>query len=373
MAWKRELKVGVFVLIGLLVIGAVVFIVGDNSRVFARKFELTATFDDVAGLKAGAPVRMGGVDVGAVESVYFGPPGDHRLHVRFNVVKVAFDRIRDDSVVTIDNKGLLGDKMLVISQGSDARPQLANGGEVKAQPPTDLGRYLVKADELLGETKSILVNVDKLTGAVSDKTVTDDLKATLHAVRVLMEDVSRNDGFVHRLASDSKMADHLDQVFIDAAKAARGFDRVASDTHALVRQAQDGPGMLHTLLYSKDGDRIAANVGDLTSELAQSMRAVRTGKGAAHELIYGESGAEMTANLSAMSADLRKIVADVRAGKGSLGALLVDPSLYEDAKSVLGNIERNAVLRSLVRFSIKQDETKSGPAVKAPAPAASAP
>ncbi|MCU0687690.1 MAG: MCE family protein, partial [Polyangiaceae bacterium] len=56
------------------------------------------------------------------------------------------------------------------------------------------------------------------------------------------------------------------------------------------------------------------------------------------------------------------IVADVRAGKGTLGGLLVDPSIYEDMKAVLGNVQRNDVLRALVRYSIKQDEKK--PAVK---------
>ena len=38
----------------------------------------------------------------------------------------------------------------------------------------------------------------------------------------------------------------------------------------------------------------------------------------------------------------------------------VDPSVYEDMKVVLGNVERNDVLRALVRYSIKQDEKKPG-------------
>ena len=48
----------------------------------------------------------------------------------------------------------------------------------------------------------------------------------------------------------------------------------------------------------------------------------------------------------------------MRQGKGTVGALLVDPSVYEDMKMVLGNVERNDVLRALVRYSIKQDEKK---------------
>ena len=64
-----------------------------------------------------------------------------------------------------------------------------------------------------------------------------------------------------------------------------------------------------------------------------------------------------------MSDDLRQIVADLRAGKGTLGALLVDPSVYEDLKMVLGNVERNKALRALVRYSIRRDEA-SGATVR---------
>jgi phospholipid/cholesterol/gamma-HCH transport system substrate-binding protein len=46
----------------------------------------------------------------------------------------------------------------------------------------------------------------------------------------------------------------------------------------------------------------------------------------------------------------------VKAGRGTVGGLLVDPSVYEDIKSLVGNVERNHVLRALVRYSIKQNE-----------------
>ena len=65
-----------------------------------------------------------------------------------------------------------------------------------------------------------------------------------------------------------------------------------------------------------------------------------------------------------------KIVADVKAGKGTLGALLVDPSVYEDLKMVLGNVERNKALRALVRYSIRRDGSQPSVEVRDPAPSA---
>jgi phospholipid/cholesterol/gamma-HCH transport system substrate-binding protein len=77
-------------------------------------------------------------------------------------------------------------------------------------------------------------------------------------------------------------------------------------------------------------------------------------------MLYGGKGdgAAAMANVTAITADVRTIVANMKAGKGTVGALLVDPSIYEDMKSVLGNVQRNDVLRALVRYSIKQDEKK---------------
>jgi phospholipid/cholesterol/gamma-HCH transport system substrate-binding protein len=66
-------------------------------------------------------------------------------------------------------------------------------------------------------------------------------------------------------------------------------------------------------------------------------------------------GDQLAGDLSGMSGDLRAILADMRQGKGTLGALLVDPSVYEDLKMLLGNVQRNQALRALVRYSIRRD------------------
>ena len=364
---KREIKVGIFVLIGLIVAGAIIFLIGDERRLFDKHYELHATFADVVGLKAGAPVRMGGVDVGSVTSVRFGTePTDKRLHVLFSVVAVAHDRIRTDSIVTISNKGLLGDKMLEVSQGSDALPTIPDKGDIKSEPPDDFAKYLAKANDVLDLTKSILGNVDKLTKVAGDPAVAEDIKGSITAVRTLLSDAASHDGFAHRLLTDPKMADHLDRVFVDGAQAGRSFGQVATELQVVLRQVKDGPGIAHTLLYGKEGDALVRSLSQTSDELAATMKEIRTGKGAAHEIIYGESGQTVSQDLAAMSSDLRKVVADLRAGKGTIGALLVDPSIYEDMKTILGNVDRNQVLRALVRYTIKQDEGRPSPATQTP-------
>jgi phospholipid/cholesterol/gamma-HCH transport system substrate-binding protein len=77
--------------------------------------------------------------------------------------------------------------------------------------------------------------------------------------------------------------------------------------------------------------------------------------------------------LNRVSADVAHIVADVRAGKGTLGALLVDPSVYEDLKILLGNVGRNRALRALVRYSIEQDDQSPRVEPRDPKPASGSP
>ena len=359
MAVKREIKVGIFVIVGLIVAGVLVFLVGDERRVFDKHFSLHAEFDDVAGLKPGAPVRMGGIDVGSVQAVSFGDTAsDRKLHVRISVIANAHDRIREDSIVTIANKGLLGDKMLEITQGGEGRPVIPDGGKIKTQAADDIQKYLTKANEILDLAKATLENLKTLTGTAADKDVQADLKASISSMRKLLGDAAANDGFVHRLLTDAQMADHLDSVFVEASKAGRSFDRIAVDVRYLLKQVKDGPGFAHTLLYNKDGEKALTSFAKTADELAKTMEEIRTGKGAIHEMVYGQSGQDVTDNLAKMSADLRDVVADIKAGKGTIGALMVDPSIYEDVKSILGNIDRNQVLRALVRYTIKQDEER---------------
>jgi len=136
------------------------------------------------------------------------------------------------------------------------------------------------------------------------------------------------------------------------------------------------PGFVHEVLYGEKGSDAMANFGGAAAELQATLRGIRDGNGLAHTIIYGgdETSAQVSANLGAITGDLRHIIADLRAGKGTLGALLVDPSIYEDVKGVLGNVQRNDALRALVRYSIKQDEKR--PAVRVsdqPAPSATPP
>jgi phospholipid/cholesterol/gamma-HCH transport system substrate-binding protein len=147
------------------------------------------------------------------------------------------------------------------------------------------------------------------------------------------------------------------------------LSRSAQNVNQVLDRVRTGPGFAHDIIYTDGPSKTLTQFGQAAEEVSTTLRGVREGNGIARSMIYGDDQSQQVMkNLNDMSVDLRRIVADVRAGKGTVGALLVDPSIYEDIKMVLGNVERNKTLRALVRYSITRDEKSRGVVVKDPTP-----
>src|SRR5271170_6018275 len=133
-----NIKVGLFVLAGIFFSGLVIFLLGDERRLFETAVEFKNQFSDVAGLKAGAPIRMGGVDIGHVDKVGYGSSaGDTTVYVSLKVVRKEAGRIKTDSVVKVVAKGLLGDKMIEITRGKDDAPA-PRDKPLRSEEPEDM-------------------------------------------------------------------------------------------------------------------------------------------------------------------------------------------------------------------------------------------
>jgi len=93
-------------------------------------------------------------------------------------------------------------------------------------------------------------------------------------------------------------------------------------------------------------------------ELADAVGDVRRGDGPLGALAFGREGEKLVADLTALTRTLRRIVGDAAEGKGTVGALLEDPTVYEDLKVILRDVKRNTMLKALVRFTIERDRLR---------------
>ncbi len=362
---KREVKVGVFVLIGLVLTATVIFVIGQERRVFARRVEFTATFSDVQGLKVGAPVRLSGVDIGTVKSIaHSDSPTDDKLYVKLDIVREEAVRIRVDSLAKVTNKGMLGDKMLELSTGTPGRPEVPPGGTIASEDPSDFGAMLGRLGDMAKKTESVISNLDKATGTLAEAETRADLQAGLHSVTILLDGMAQGRGYAGKLMTDPAEAERISQTFLRLDQTLSKLNRTLDGVNRVLDRVNDGPGLVHALLYEESGKKSVESIGRASDEIALLLRGVREGNGVARTVLLGGAGQEeLGDNLLATSKDLRVVMANVRAGKGTVGGLLVDPSLYEDMKRLVGDVSRNDVLRALVRYSIKEDEKRPPPSV----------
>ncbi len=343
---SKSIKVGIFVLVGLALTLGAVFMIGQNKNLWDPKVKYSAAFSDVAGLKPGAPVRMGGVDVGAVLEVGHSPQiDDPRIYVTISVVKKEATRVREDTVGKVVNKGLLGDKMIELSTNG-VGSSLGEGKSLKTEEPVDMLGQLTKVAD---KASKAVDNIELGTRPFGDPQFGEDVKTSVHDLRLVLDGLAKNDSVLHRAIMDQGEGQKFDAIL-------NNLQGSSADFRDVTNHLKEGPGIAHALVY--DGEMSKHASGSL-AELEKDLRAVREGNGLAHALIYGDTDTQhLMGNVNGMSDDLRQIVANMKAGKGTIGALLVDPSIYEDIKSVVGNVERNQVLRALVRYSIKADESR---------------
>ncbi|MEZ4410666.1 MAG: MlaD family protein [Polyangiales bacterium] len=363
---NKQVKVGIFVVIGLIVGGFLIFLVGSERHMFSRRATLRAAFPDVQGLKEGSPVRMGGVDIGEVSSVDFGDnPSDPRVHVRFSIVAAHLRRIRlGDSRARIVAKGLLGDKALEVTIGSQGRVA-HDGDSLTAGTEADLFQ---RADRISAQAQGVVDDVARVTRSLADQHAGESTARTLANLDRISTWAAQENGFLQRFLTDPRAADEINQTLAAVRRTADHASSTMANVDALTREARSGRGMVHALLFDPAGAELVRNASQATGELAGITRDVRTGNGGLHQIIYGTESAQAVRNLEQTTAQLRDLMTDVRAGRGTIGALLTDPSLYEDLKTLVGNVQRNEVLRALVRYSIHQDDS-GRPPVNATPPA----
>jgi len=131
---KLELSVGTFVLAGLLAIGGLAVKVGGGSLVGARTYSIKARFANGGGVTEGSSVEIAGVRVGRVERVTLNP--DYAAIVEMRVNQDI--RLPSDTIASIKTAGLIGDKFVSLSPGSETDSIPPDGTIVETESAVDL-------------------------------------------------------------------------------------------------------------------------------------------------------------------------------------------------------------------------------------------
>ena len=352
----QNVRVGVFVAIALGVLSAAVFVIGQERSMFRTKTRLWTSFSDINGLVVGAPVRLAGLDVGRVQKITFSSALDQRdARVELMVEDRYMERVREDSRAYLDSKGLLGDKIINLSVGSPSAVQLAEGAYVRPKPSLSfetLARQVETTASAIGQA------AEKTGGAVSELAtpeVAENLRRVTAALASILDGVANNDGLAHRLIYDPSYAQQTSKLLANLAATSTNVRNASGRLDDILARVQHGPGGANALVYGTSGAETLEDLRRAAGGIAELTDQLNHGQGLAQALIHDKAGAELVQKLQQFTARLDRMSDAMEQGRGTLGGLLVDPSVYEDMKSVLGNIERNVVFKALVRMTIKED------------------
>jgi len=151
----------------LAILAVCVFLVGRQESEFGSNYRVRSDFDNVAGLSEGADVRVGGIRKGTVRSIRLPKTPDGKVVVTMDLSKDTQAIVKQDSVASIQSEGLLGDKYIEISFGSEDSASLKGGELIDSQPPLDISDLFQRANQMLDTGEEALDNIDQITAKVN--------------------------------------------------------------------------------------------------------------------------------------------------------------------------------------------------------------
>lgn len=282
-------KLGIFIFLGstLLVIG--IFLLGNKDQLFASTFTVKAYFETIEGLRNGASVRFGGINVGAVKEIKILDDASGRVEVSMRIKTDIKRFIRKNSVATIETEGLVGNKIVILTMGSENFEPIADGGVIQSREP--LGFAAV-----IEETQGILAYTKEMTKDLSE--VMDKINRGEGTIGKILNDEELYDAATKLTKSAdeslSKLTDDLKDVIVLFDKLGGGVEdvvnninKVVSDIDSLMNGVQEGKGLMGSLLTDKGKEaeslnQILDNIIQVTedsklgaSRLAENMEALK--------------------------------------------------------------------------------------------------
>lgn len=214
-----ELKVGLFMLIALVLLGMFIFSVSSSS-VLKKGKSLKVVFGFANGLKRNAPVRIAGVDEGLVRNVQlFFDRVDGKTKVEVDLWVKEDTMIPGDSVVTINQLGMMGEKYIEIFPGEDTQNFLESKQTIIGKDPIPQEAISQRVMQVSDRLESAIGGFDRL---ISNEKNVESIGITLENLGSMtgklddiLFDMKEGKGTVGKLLYDERLYDDLQGLTAD--------------------------------------------------------------------------------------------------------------------------------------------------------------
>jgi phospholipid/cholesterol/gamma-HCH transport system substrate-binding protein len=339
LAWS-ELKIGVMAVAALGLTALLVIAVGGASGFAWQRYEIKTTFANVQGLKAGAIVRIAGVEVGKVTKVELSGAG---VEVRLSIKEENQSRVTTDSQASIGAMSLLGEPLIDVSAATTGTP-LKDGDTIKSKKPaSQLSDVAETANEGIVEATALLKDIREGKGSVGKLFAEDklyrDLNAFVESANAVTASINKSKGTLGKLTNDPRAYDELQASL--------------TNLKEMTRKINAGEGSIGQLL--KD-DKLAKSLTATSANFEQVSGRLNRSDNTAGKLLNDK---ELYDKLNSTVARLDELTKNLNEGKGTAGQLLHDTKLYDtmntaatEIKELIAAIKKDPKKYLNVRISI---------------------
>ncbi len=286
---NQATKMGVISLWGLtlFLILFIVYVIGSNQKLFARKYSLYMFVPNTYGLNPGAFITLSGRKVGVVGKLDFQSRNDQAgIQVELKIDRAYAQFITATSMATIQTMGILGDKYVDISLGDLQSPVLQPGSFIQATSAPELTTVITEA-----------------VAAISD------FRLTLSRLNQLAGDVADGKGVLGMLVEDPPAKNNLGQLL--------------ANLNQLSQRMRDGQG---TIARFVNDSTVFHSLKATAQNLDRISTKIDRGEGSLGRMIADTT---FIARLQAISGLTESLLQQVQRGEGTAGKLLTDEKLYE--------------------------------------------
>lgn len=240
---KYKIRLGFFVLGGLLLFIIAIFYIGKQKNFFNQVFRITTTFKDVSGLRDGNTIRFSGVNVGTVDNIII--TSDSTVKVDMLIKKEVQQYIKSDCKVEISSEGIIGDRIVIINQGSPEAGVVEDGQQLPSKEPfkpesiisslqVTAGNVEIISEQLAEIMLKLNNNKGTLSKLIEDSTITKDFDQSMENLATFMSKLNNKKGTLNKLIEDTTITENVNQTMENLRNSSKAlYDNLEAAKHSI--------------------------------------------------------------------------------------------------------------------------------------------
>ena len=299
---SQKLKLGVFIIVGTILIMTAVYLIGSDENMFRKTFTISSLYDNVNGLQVGNNVRYSGINVGVVKSIEM--EENSKIRVTMTIEDKMLPYIKKDAIASIGSDGLVGNMIVNITPGSENLIPIDHGDEIQSYSrigTEDILKTLNNTNDnaallisnLLQITQSLMDGKGTLGKLLNDTIMSNDLEYSIKNLRYasaeansslkelnsIIRSIDFDNSVAGKLLNDSISAQKVAVILDNIEASSMEIEQMSSELHEFINEISQGDGAIKYLakdsIFVKKMENTILNIEQGTGKFNENMEALK--------------------------------------------------------------------------------------------------